>query len=170
MSDVLCIYYSRTGNTRRCMREIADALGAEIVAVGDNVDRSGWSGYMRSGMEAMRKSTRPIRALVTEKNLEDYKLIIIGTPVWAGRCASPIRALLKRRGLEMERVAYVLTRSSNHRYEAIYSQMDQYTKCDHLFAVSLLPGSEGYNFWRDQLIGDARRYLEQGNVGQAGTN
>lgn len=170
MSDVLCIYYSRTGHTRRAMREIADALGAEIVAVSDNVDRGGWGGYLRSGMEAMKKSTRPIRPLETEKHLEDYKLVIIGTPVWAGRCASPIRALLKRRGLELERVAYVLTRGSDRRYESVYSQMDLYTKKKHLFAVSLLPGSEGYNFWRDQLIGDARRYLEQENAGETGRN
>ena len=32
MSDVLCIYYSFSGNTRRAMKEIADAVGAEIVA------------------------------------------------------------------------------------------------------------------------------------------
>ena len=30
MSDVLCIYYSFSGNTRRAMKEIADAVGAEI--------------------------------------------------------------------------------------------------------------------------------------------
>ena len=29
MSDILCIYYSRTGNTRKAMGEIAAALDAE---------------------------------------------------------------------------------------------------------------------------------------------
>ena len=33
MSDILCIYYSRTGHTRRAVKEIAEALGAEITAI-----------------------------------------------------------------------------------------------------------------------------------------
>ena len=53
MSDILCIYYSRTGNTRRAVKEIAEALDAEIVAITDGRDRSGWKGYLRSGMDAL---------------------------------------------------------------------------------------------------------------------
>ena len=30
MKDILCIYYSRTGNTKKAMEEIAEALDAEI--------------------------------------------------------------------------------------------------------------------------------------------
>ena len=33
MSDILCIYYSRTGHTRRAVKEIAEALGAEITGI-----------------------------------------------------------------------------------------------------------------------------------------
>lgn len=39
MSDILCIYYSRTGHTRRAVKEIAEALDAEIVAITDGRDR-----------------------------------------------------------------------------------------------------------------------------------
>lgn len=38
--------------------------------------------------------------------------------------ASPIRSLLKRRGLELHRVAYVVTRSTEQRSEEVYDQMD----------------------------------------------
>ena len=105
MSDILCIYYSRTGNTRRAVEEIAGALDAEVVAITDDRDRSGWKGYLRSGMDAMKTSTQPLRPFETAKPLEAYKLVIVASPVWAGRMASPIRALLKRRGLEMHRGA-----------------------------------------------------------------
>lgn len=165
MSDILCLYYSRTGNTRRAIKEIATALDAEVVAISDEQDRDGWRGYIHCGMDAMRKSTHPLRPFETEKPIEDYKLVIIGTPVWAGRCASPIRGLLKRRGLEMNKVAYVLTRSGNRRCEAVYEQMDLYTQEKHLFEVSLKSKSEGYNFWRDQFVGDVQRYMEQNDAG-----
>lgn len=94
------------------MTEIAQALDAELVELTDGVDRSGARGYLRSGMDAMRRATLPLAPYETERPLSDYRLVILGTPVWAGRCASPVRGFLKRRGLELERVAYVLTRKA----------------------------------------------------------
>ena len=159
MKDVLCIYYSRTGKTKKAMEEIAAALDAELVAITDGQDRTGFKGFMLSGMEAMRRSTRPIKPFETERNLEDYRLVVLGTPVWAGRCSSVIRALLKRRGLEMKRVAYLLTRDSDKRYEEIYDQMDQYVAKSRIAAVSLRVGDVGYNYWRDGFIREVQSFL-----------
>lgn len=161
MRDILCMYYSRTGATCQAMTEIAQALDAELVELTDGVDRSGARGYLRSGMDAMRRATLPLQPYETERPLSDYRLVILGTPVWAGRCASPVRGFLKRRGLELERVAYVLTRKSSRKYEDVYHQMDQYTARPHLLEVSLRPGSVGYEFWRDKLVGEVRRYLDE---------
>ena len=162
MSDILCIYYSRTGHTWNAVCEIADALDAETVQITDDRDRSGWRGYIRCGMDAMKTSTRPLLPFQTEKPLSEYRLVIIATPVWAGRCASPIRALLKRRGLELSNVAYVVTRSTSQRSEEVYDQMDMYTGQAHRLAVSLRPDSEGYEFWRNDFIQNVRRLLENG--------
>lgn len=161
MSDILCIYYSRTGNTRRAVKAIAADLGAEIVAISDEEKRGGWRGYIRCGMDAMKTSTRPLLPFQTEKPLSEYRLVIIATPVWAGRCASPIRALLKRRGLELSNVAYVVTRSTTQRSEEVYDQMDMYTAQPHCLAVSLRPGSEGYEFWRNDFVQNVRRWLDK---------
>ena len=160
MSDILCIYYSRTGHTWNAVCEIADALDAETVQITDDRDRSGWRGYIRCGMDAMKTSTRPLLPFQTEKPLSEYRLVIIATPVWAGRCASPIRALLKRRGLELSNVAYVVTRSTTQRSEEVYDQMDMYTGQAHRLSVSLRPDSEGYEFWRNDFIQNVRRLLE----------
>ena len=94
-----------------------------------------------------------------EKNLEEYRLVIIGTPVWAGRCSSVVRALLKRRGLEMKRVAYLLTRDSDKRYEEIYDQMDQYVSKTRIAAGSVRVGDVGYAFWRDKFIQEVKAFL-----------
>ena len=161
MSDILCIYYSRTGHTRRAMEEVADALGAEVTAITDDRDRNGWRGYIRCGMDAMKTSTRPLLPFQTEKPLNEYRLVIIGSPVWAGRCASPVRALLKRRGLEMKNVAYLVTRSTSQRSEEVYDQMDMYVKDAHRMAVSLRPGSEGYEFWRNDFVHNVRRWMDE---------
>ena len=161
MSDVLCIYYSRTGKTKQAMEEIAQQVGGELVRLRDGVQRSGAPGFLRCGMDAMRTSTRPLKPFETEKPLDRYKLVIVGSPVWGGRMAAPVRALLKRRGLEMKNVAYVVTRSTTQRSEEVYEQMDLYTAAPHVAAVSLWPGSEGYEFWRSDFVQNVRRLLEQ---------
>ena len=161
MRDVLCIYYSRTGNTRKAMEEIAEALGAELVEITDGVDRSGWGGWMRSGLDSVRRTTRRTKPFQTEKTLSDYRLVIIGSPVWAGRCSSVARGFLKEYGKELRSAAYVLLRGSEDRNEEIFEQMDLYTPCGHAAAVSLRRGSVGYEFWQEEFLRQVREFLSQ---------
>ena len=161
MADVLCMYYSRTGNTKQTMQEIAEALDAELVELQDGVDRSGWSGWLRSGLDAVRRTTRRTKSLKTEKKLANYRLVIIGTPVWAGRCSSVVRGFLKEHGKEIPNAAYVLLRGSEDRNEEIFEQMDLYTPCGHVAAVSLRRGSVGYAFWSEEFMRQVRDFLNQ---------
>ena len=159
MSDILCIYYSRTGSTRAAMTEIANTLNAELVELKDGVNRSGFGGWLRCGMDSMKKTTQPLSHFETDKRLQDYKLVILGTPVWAGRCSSIMRTFLKSHGSKLERVAYVVTRSSDGKNEEVYDQMDLYTARPHMAAVSLRSGSVGYTFWQEEFLRQAREIL-----------
>ena len=75
MRDVLCIYYSRTGNTKRVMETIAKEMDAELLALTDGVERSGLRGWLRSGMDAMRKDCPDVLPFETERKLENYRLV-----------------------------------------------------------------------------------------------
>lgn len=161
MSDVLCIYYSRSGNTRKAMEEIATALDAELVEITDGVDRSGTAGWLRSGMDAMRKTTEPLVPFETGRPLQEYRLVIVGTPVWAGRCSSVIRGFLKKHGRKLTNAAYVVTRGSEKRDEDIYNQMDLYVPAGHEAAVSLRTGSVGYTFWQEEFLRQVREFLNR---------
>ena len=161
MRDVLCIYYSRTGNTKRVMETIAKEMDAELLALTDGVERSGLRGWLRSGMDAMRKDCPDVLPFETERKLENYRLVIVGTPVWAGRCSSVIRSFLKNHGGEMKRVAYVLTRGSEHKSEDIYRQMDQYTGKPHQAATSLRVGHVGHTFWQEEFLRQIRELLAE---------
>ncbi len=159
MSDVLCMYYSRSGHTKKAAEEIAQALGAELVELRDDVDRSGWRGFFRCGRDAMRRTTAPLAPFKTERPLSEYRLVILGTPVWAGRCSSVVRGFLKAHGKELRHAAYVVTRTSDGKNEEVYEQMDLYAPCGHEFAVSLRHGSVGYAFWQEEFLRQARDYL-----------
>ena len=159
MSDVLCIYYSRTGSTRDAMTEIAQALGAELVELKDGVNRSGARGWLRCGMDAMRRTCPQAEKPETKRPLSDYRLVIIGSPVWAGRCSSVARSFLKQYGKELQNAAYVLLRGSEDKNEEVYDQMDLYTPCGHRAAVSLRSGSVGYAFWQEEFLRQIRDFL-----------
>ena len=159
MSDVLCIYYSRTGSTRAAMEEIARELGAELVELRDGVNRSGARGWLRCGMDAMRRTCPQAEKPETKRPLSDYRLVIIGSPVWAGRCSSVARSFLKQYGKELQNAAYVLLRGSEDTNEEVYDQMDLYTPCGHRAAVSLRSGSVGYAFWQEEFLRQVRDFL-----------
>ena len=159
MSDILCVYYSRTGHTKKAMEEIAAQLGAETVELHDGVERGGWKGFLRCGLDSVRKSTQPLAHFETEKPLGDYRLVVLGTPIWAGRCASPMRTFLKRHGRELGTVAYVTTRSSDGKFQEVYQQMDHFVPTGYVAAVSLRSDSVGYCFWQEEFLRKIRDLL-----------
>ena len=161
MPYILCLYYSRTGTTETLIREIAQELGCEMVRLEDGVDRRGWRGWLRCGLDAVRRTTRKVD-FQTQFPLIDYRLVVVGSPVWAGRCSSVVRGFLKRHGRELRNASYVLTRGSEEKSESIFDQMDLYTPCGHRTAVSLRPGSVGCAFWQDEFLRQTREFLQSG--------
>lgn len=161
MSDILCIYYSRTGKTRKAMREIAVALDAEMVELHDDVKRDGAMGWLRCGLDAMRRTTQPVSDVETKRPLSDYRLVILGTPTWAGRCSSVLRGFLKKNGKQLKNAAYLVTRGTEERDDDIFDQMDLYVPCGRVAEVSLRVGSVGYSFWREEFLRRVREFLEQ---------
>ena len=161
MRDVLCVYYSRSGNTKKVMKAIAAELDAELVEITDGVERGGLRGWFRCGLDAVKRDCPAALPAETERKLENYRLVIIGTPVWAGRCSSVVRSFLKQHGKELDRVAYVLTRGSEHKCEDIYRQMDQYTGKPHQAATSLRVGHVGHTFWQEEFLRQIRELLAE---------
>ena len=159
MRDVLCIYYSRTGNTKRVMETIAKEMDAELLALTDGVERSGLRGWLRSGMDAMRKDCPDVLPFETERKLENYRLVIIGTPAWAGRCASPVKSFLAQNAGKLPQVSCVVTRGGADRCDDVLAHMATFLKRMRLTDVSLRPDDAGYEFWRDKFIQDTKNAL-----------
>ena len=156
MPYTLCVYYSRTGNTEKLMREIAQELKCELVKLDDGVDRAGLKGWLTSGKQAMARSLPPVKPFRTAFPLDVYDLVIIGSPVWAGRCAAPVRSFLMQYGDSLRRTAYVITRSSDVRYEEVFDQMDMYVRSPRISAVTIRPNTVGSTFWRDEFLTSIR--------------
>lgn len=107
MTRILVVCYSRTGHTRHVAETIAQQCDADVDWIKDRESRQGPIGYLRSVWQAVlhrRPWIRPAR-----RNPANYALVIVGTPVWAGNMASPVRSYLHRYGDRCRRVAYFCT-------------------------------------------------------------
>ena len=79
----LVIFYSLDGNTEYIARTIAKSTNADLLQLKPKKEkkRKGFLKYFLGGMQVALK-LKP-KLLPLEKNISDYDLIFIGTPVWA---------------------------------------------------------------------------------------
>lgn len=101
------VYYSRTGNTQKVAREIAQKIDCEKLKLIDKKDRSGISGFLTGGWEAWREKTTDIflenRVELTRDNF------IIGTPVWANKPTPAVRTFVLQNKDKFEEVSFYCT-------------------------------------------------------------
>lgn len=107
MDRTLVTYFSRTGRTHRIALEIARMLNADVERIEESRSRAGFFGYWRSGREAYLEL--PVRTEPSTHDPSGYDLVVLGTPVWAGRMSSPIRAYVNAHAGCFRRVAFFCT-------------------------------------------------------------
>ncbi|HEY8332191.1 MAG TPA: flavodoxin [Tardiphaga sp.] len=103
----LVVYYSRSGTTRQIARALATALEADTEEIVATRDRAGMVGYLRSAIEARRRTPAAIAAV--KKDPSAYDLVVVGTPVWAWSLSSPVRAWLAANKERLPAVAFFCT-------------------------------------------------------------
>lgn len=90
------IFFSLTNNTKDAAEYIAEKIGADIFEINlvkpmpESFNKQILLGGMQSSM-GMKPKIKDIPI-----NINDYDEIILGTPIWAGKAASPVNTLLKK--------------------------------------------------------------------------
>jgi len=103
----LVVFYSRTGTTKKIAEAIAKGLKADTERIEDVKSRLGIFGYLRSGREAA--IGKPGKIKPTNKDPDSYDLIILGTPVWAYKMSSPMRAYISQNRKKFRDIAFFCT-------------------------------------------------------------
>jgi flavodoxin len=99
------IYYSLEGNTKYAAEEIAARIGADLIRLvpvkeypTGKVSKFFWGGKSATFGEAPK--------LVPYRFDQDqYDLVILGTPIWAGTFAPPLRTFIRENKLTGKKVA-----------------------------------------------------------------
>jgi flavodoxin len=144
MVKSLVVYYSRTGGTKAVGEAIAKELSADCDEIVDLRKRTGLRPirWLRAALDAKRGKLTEIQ---TGKKPEDYDLVVIGTPVWAGRMTPAVRTYLKEHTLEGKRLGFFCTAS--HDTEKAFEEMKKLVPRSHvagtlgLRAHEVKPGS-----------------------------
>lgn len=103
------VYYSLQGNVRYVAEKISKETGAELIElipVKAYPDK-GMIKFIWGGSAVTFKKKPELEPY--KFNKDDYDLIILGTPVWAGKYTPPIRTFLEDNDLSGKKIAVIAT-------------------------------------------------------------
>ena len=121
----LVAYYSRTNITKKLAEDIAGKIGADIEEIEPKVNYQGKIGYARGGKDAISEKIIDINA--PKFDSEDYDVVYIGSPVWAGKASTPVISYMKQNEGKFKNVKFFLTAGSRG-FESTLKQMEEYSK------------------------------------------
>ncbi len=110
--NILISYYSRTGTTRKAAMDIKEVLNKKDIEVKteeiiDKKNRDGNTGYVIAGKDALMKKKTEIKDI--SYHPENFDMLIVGTPVWAGKVTPAIRTYLENYKDEISQTAFFCT-------------------------------------------------------------
>jgi flavodoxin len=142
---ILVVCYSRSGNTLRVAKAIAQELDADLAEVSESVARRGIRGYLRCCLEVLSGRLPAIQDLTS--NPAAYRLILIGTPVWISNPATPIQSFVARYRDRFDKVALFCTLGGTDSAKALerLERLVGKTPCTTLAISEREIGSEACN-------------------------
>jgi flavodoxin len=111
MKRCLVVYYSRSGRTAKAATAIANGCQADLEQIHYANGRDYRPGVVRALWQAL-SGRRPAIAAPRHDPAE-YELVVLGTPVWAGRMAAPLRSYIAGQRSGLRRVAAFCTQGGN---------------------------------------------------------
>ena len=120
---ILVVYFSQSGHTKKLAKEISRNLKCDIEEIKTTSSYGGFLGYQRALLQSILKLKPKIKSI--RHNLENYDLVIIGGPVWAGSISSPVRSFLSHNKKKLNDVAFFLTRGGPFEKSNLFDQMEQ---------------------------------------------
>ena len=159
-SDVLVVYYSRSGNTEAMAREIARKFDADIVRIEAERYPLDFHGWRNANNDADDKVTT-VRIKPEIVDMDKYRLVFMGSPIWWFRPAPPLWTFVAKNDLKGKNVILFNTFNSRFKPEEIKLFQEVIEKkggrlIDHIF---IRRGRVYYQKSGEQLIGESQIIL-----------
>lgn len=126
----LVVFYSLEGPYEGACQCHSKGTEADILELKpkEEIPKKGFMRYVKGGGQVVRKIEPEIHPL--ELDPQEYDVLFIGTPVWAGSYASPLRSFFSIAGLQGKRVALLpVTGEERERYSSTSGKAWREMKC-----------------------------------------
>lgn len=153
---LLVAYYSRSGNTARVGHALAERLGADELAIKD-LRGDGRVTVWRATLDRLLGTLPPIADPAVP--LEDYDLVVLGTPVWGGRPASPMRRFLHDHGARLAQAAFFCTMGGKGS-ESTFAEMQERLGKPPRATCAIDAGMMTYGGYLDRLDSFASQWVD----------
>ena len=124
MSNVLVIYFSRSGATKNAALQLARELGADTEEITEDRSRAGILGWIRSGYEASFGKAPQIRSAIRDP--AQYEMVVLATPTWNASPCSPMVAFVRRHRASLKNVAFLCTYGGRGR-DQVFARLSEET-------------------------------------------
>lgn len=107
--NVLVVYYSYEGNTELIANSISKTYGFDCIRIvpKNEMNSKGFMKYVWGGGQVVMNIVPKINDI--QVDLNKYDLIIVGSPIWAGTYAPPIRSFLEIPQCHNKKMAFFYT-------------------------------------------------------------
>ncbi len=136
---LLITYYTRSGTTKRLAEDILSLLKeknieTQILEIKDNKNRKGIYGWIKAGKDGYKKSLTEISH--DPVSFENFDLVILGTPIWAGKIVPAIRTLIEKHKNEFKDVAFFASAGGN-KFNELFIELQNLTEKKPLSVIGL---------------------------------
>lgn len=121
--EILVVYFSRMGYTRKVAYEEANKIGADIYEIKTKEKTDGTLGFWWSGRYGMHKWKMPITEV--DINLKKYSNIIIVSPIWVFSVSAPIRDFCYKYKKDINNTQYIFTHFMNATFKNVADEVDE---------------------------------------------
>ena len=161
-TDVLVVYYSRSGNTEAMAREIARKFDADIVKIKAERYTLDYRGWQNANKDADDKvTTTEIKPAIVD--MFKYRLVFLGSPIWWYRPAPPLWSFVEKNDFKDKNVILFNTFNSRFKSEEIEEFQGEIEKkegrlIDHIY---IRRGRVYYQKSGEQLVEESNEIAEE---------
>ena len=103
----LIVYYSRSGNSQIVADTLKEQLSCKVECIHSTKNREGFLGVFTCVLDQLLNRDDILQPL--EENPNHYNPVILVSPVWIGKLASPVRTFIKQTRLDGKDIYLLLT-------------------------------------------------------------
>lgn len=149
---VAVVYFSLEGNTKYVAEKIAKELNADMIQLipVKEYPTGKVSKFFWGGKSTTFKETPKLESYQFDP--DNYELVILGTPIWAGTFVPPLRTFLKKTKLTGKKVAMFANCSGGSAEKCFMQLENELSDCTVLSTLRLIDPIKNANSENNEII------------------